>query len=140
MFTTKVFFLHSKPIKEAPYFKALVLRKQNLQLVFCNTKYSFGSHSSALRSIHILGRHFGFWHLTNISSAPFVFSFYDLQNEFSHDRSSRLTLAPQSTVTYVVTYLLVYNNEASDLELERFEYIYLVMIFCPLYCCIFKVS
>lgn len=57
-----------------------------------NYFFSIGSHYSALRSIHVLGRQFGLGHRTNIWSTAFVLTFYDLRNEASHDMSIFKTL------------------------------------------------
>lgn len=76
---------------------------------------SNGSHYSVLRSIQVLCRHFGLVYCKNISSSPFVFTFYDLQNDVTHNRGSFKDLAlPQlcKTLLYITltTYVRLTNS------------------------------
>lgn len=51
-----------------------------------------------MRSIYVLGHHFGFGHRKDIYIVPFALSLFDFQNEISHDERTfkllKLLLTP----------------------------------------------
>lgn len=92
-------------------------------MLFITQKHRFGRQYSALRSIHVLCRHFGLGDHENTLSTTFVLSFYDLHNEVSHDRVTfkflNFPLKETPTMSTIIT--LGYPNDMCRIAFDNSE-------------------